>query len=339
MSINPTVVFRKPGDVVVEERQIPEPGVGEVLLEHTFSLVSTGTEITILSGEYPSESAWSRLGKYPYIPGYNGVAKVVKAGDSNLSSWVGKTVVGHSPHSRYSVQSVEMIQQVPDGILSEEACFYTLAPIALNAIRRSKVHLGEAVVIYGMGVIGHLTALFCRLCGACPVIAVDTSRYRLDLLPKDFLLYGVNPSKSDVRKTVEERTSGRMADVVFEASGVASLIPTELEVMKDQGRFVILSSPREKTQFDFHDMCCWPSFTLIGAHSNSHPQAETVHSPWSKKRHGELLFTLLAAKQLDVMHMITHYVFYKDAPEMYRRLLSKSYDYLGILICWDKKVN
>ncbi|UCF98005.1 MAG: zinc-binding alcohol dehydrogenase [Spirochaetaceae bacterium] len=336
MSVNPTVVFRKPGNVVIEEREIPDPRAGELLLENIFSMMSTGTEITILSGEYPSGSAWSRIGNYPYTPGYNGVAKVVKAGDTGNLTWVGKTVVGHSPHCRYSVQSVEMIQQVPDDVLLEEACFYTLAPIALNAIRRADVHLGEAVVIYGMGVIGHLTALFCRLCGASPVIAVDTSSYRLDLLPEDSLLFGINPLKSDVRKAVEEWTCGRMADVVVEASGVASLIPTELEVMKDQGRFVIVSSPREKIQFDFHDMCCWPSFTLIGAHSSSHPQTETLHTPWSKKRHGELLFSLLVAKQLDLKHMITHYVSYRDAPTMYHKLLSKSYDYLGILICWDE---
>jgi 2-desacetyl-2-hydroxyethyl bacteriochlorophyllide A dehydrogenase len=337
MSSNPTIIFRKPGEVIVEEREIPEPGAGEVLLQNTFSSVSTGTEITLLSGEFPAGSAWARLGQYPYTPGYDGVATIVKAGDDDSASWVGKTVVGHSPHCRYSVQSIGMIQEVPEGITSQEACFYTLAPIALNAIRRSKVELGEAVVIYGMGVIGHLTALFCRLCGACPVFAVDTSDYRLDLLPKDSLLVTVNPLKSDIRKTVEERTAGRMADAVFEASGNASLIPTELEVLKEQGRFVIVSSPRERIQFDFHDMCCWPSYTLIGAHSNSHPQTETIDSPWSKKRHGELLFELLAAKQVDLKHMITDYVFYKDAPEMYHRLLTKSYDYLGILICWDKK--
>jgi 2-desacetyl-2-hydroxyethyl bacteriochlorophyllide A dehydrogenase len=332
---NPTVVFPKPGEVILEQRSIPEPGHREVLVENIYSLISTGTEITHLSGEYPAGSVWDQITRYPYVPGYNSVARVVGVGADTEEGWMGEIVACRAAHSRYDVQFLDGIHRLPGAVQPEQASFYTMAQIALNAVRRSDLRLGESVVIFGMGIVGHLAALFGRLCGACPVIAVDTSDYRLGLLPKDRLLKALNPKRSDLHGSVEANTLGRMADVVIEATGNADLIPKELEVLKEQGRFVILSSPRGKTEFDFHDLCCWPSITILGSHNRSHPETETLQTPWTKARHGELLFILIATKQLDLQHMITHRIGYGEAPAMYRKLLSRKYDHLGVVIRWE----
>lgn len=51
---NDAVVFDAPHSVAIEDRAVPEPKEGEVLIETKRTLVSTGTELTNLTGEEPS---------------------------------------------------------------------------------------------------------------------------------------------------------------------------------------------------------------------------------------------------------------------------------------------
>jgi hypothetical protein len=61
---NPTVVFRGPGVVEFEDRPRPTPGRGEVLLRTRRTLISSGTELTILSGDFALGSAWDGYGQF-----------------------------------------------------------------------------------------------------------------------------------------------------------------------------------------------------------------------------------------------------------------------------------
>jgi 2-desacetyl-2-hydroxyethyl bacteriochlorophyllide A dehydrogenase len=334
MASNPTVVFLEPDQVIIEERRIPEPAEGEALVENLYTLISPGTELTLLRGQFPEGSVWQQLARYPIVPGYSSVARVERVGSGVSGQWLGSTVVCRAGHCRFSSVPVESLTAIPKGIVAEQACFHTLALIALNGIRRADLRLGESVVIFGMGPVGHLAALFCGLAGACPIIVVDNSQYRLELLPEDRLLKRINPNRENLQALVEVNTEGRMADVVIEASGDGDLIPIELSVLREQGRFVILSSPRRKTEFDFHDLCCRPSISIIGAHNHSHPPVETLQNPWSKARHLQLLFILLTGGRLDLTHMITHRIPFSQTPEIYRRLLAGEIEHLGILIRW-----
>ncbi|GAG92998.1 unnamed protein product, partial [marine sediment metagenome] len=49
MSKNPTVVFVQPREVVIEEREIPSPQLNELLIKTEYTLISTGTELTIVN--------------------------------------------------------------------------------------------------------------------------------------------------------------------------------------------------------------------------------------------------------------------------------------------------
>ena len=53
---NPTIVFDQPRVVKIVPAELPRPGRGEILVETIVSLISTGTELTILSGEFPAQS-------------------------------------------------------------------------------------------------------------------------------------------------------------------------------------------------------------------------------------------------------------------------------------------
>ncbi len=331
---NPTVVFTGPEQVVLEDRPIPEPGAGEVVLNSICSLISIGTELTALSGKYPEGSVWEACFPYPHLPGYNNIGTVIAVGEGVEPALIGEKYASWGNHAAYVLQKTDELYPVNDDVPDDQAVLFTIAQIVMNAIRRSGLAWGEAAVVYGAGLLGQFTAVISRLCGARPVFVVDTADFRLHVLPDDSAIIRINPSHDNVTALVKKYTKGRMANVVFEVTGKADLIPDEFEVLHEQGRFVVLSSPHGKTLFDFHDLCNRPSYTIIGAHNFSHPPFETVQTPWTMKRHAELFFDLLASGEVDAGRMISRKVSYREAPVVYAQLLENRSNDLGIVFDW-----
>ncbi|MEI6422840.1 MAG: zinc-binding alcohol dehydrogenase [Lentisphaerota bacterium] len=334
MEKNFCIVFKEPKNAILDERPIPCPADNQVLIKTRKTLVSTGTELTAFSGDYPKDSKWAEYLEYPFMPGYNNIGEIVDAGAKVDKKWIGRKVASTGGHSSYSVQSPERIYEIQRDVSDEEAVFFTIAQIVMNSVRRGQVGWGDSVIVYGLGLLGQFAVLFSRLSGARPVFAVDISDYRLGLLPQSPSIIKIN-SSADVFSKVEEHTRKRMADVVFEVTGNSSLIPAEFEALKRQGRFVVLSSPSGKTQFDFHDLCNSPSFTIIGTHNSSHPKYETPDNPWTLKRDFELFIDLVADREIDLRGMISHKIDYKCAPGIYKKMLEDRSKYMGVIIDWN----
>jgi 2-desacetyl-2-hydroxyethyl bacteriochlorophyllide A dehydrogenase len=331
---NVFVVFAKQNTVTLESGPVPQPKEGEVLIRTRKTLISTGTELTRLSGEFPKDSVWAGYSVYPTRSGYDNIGVIIGVGKSVSKELVGKRVGTYGEHARFVVSRADELRFVRDDVSDDEAVFYTIAEIVLNGVRRANVRLGDAVVIYGAGLLGQLAARFCRLCGAMPVMVVDVSDERLGLLPKDKAIVGVNSGECDVQKVVSEHTKGRMAGIVFEVTGNPTLIPSEFKVLARQGRFIVLSSPRGPTVFDFHDLCNSPSYTIIGTHNSSHPAFESPENPWTKLRDDEFFFDLVADGEVDVGGLISHLEPYTKAPELYQMLLKDRTKAMGVILDW-----
>jgi len=333
---NPTVVFKKPKEVVIEDRIKPQLGDGEVLIKTKCTLISTGTELTVLSGDFPKNSSWAEYGKYPFVPGYSNIGVVVEVGNGVDKSWLGVRVANYGSHSAYVKLPVVSAFPVPENISDEQAVFFTIAQIVMNGVRRSGLTWGESTAIYGLGLLGQLTVQFSALCGARPIFGIDLSYDRLKLLPHRPSIVLINSKDEDVLDKVRSLTKGRMVDVVFEVIGDPNFIPKEFLILKRQGRFVVLSSPRgDKTPFNFHDLCNSPSYTIIGAHVTSHPVYETAYNPWTRKRHAELFFELIADKEITVDNLISHRKHFSEAPNLYKMLMTDRTKAMGVILYWE----
>lgn len=330
---NPTIVFPKARDVALQDRAVPTAGEGQILIRTTQTLISTGTELTIMSGEFPQGSDWDKYGQFPFTAGYSNAGKVVAVGEGVDESWIGVHVTLAAHHAAYVVSRPEGVTRIPGPVEDEAAAFSTIGVIVMNGIRRGTVTWGESVVIYGAGLLGQLAARFCRIAGARPVVNVDVVEGRQNLLPED--VYRINPTKEDPVETVRKLTNDRMADVIYEVTGNPSVLPEEFKVLRRQGRAVILSSPRGPSTFDFHDLCNAPSYTIIGAHMSSSPPDDVRDMPWSRKRQTELFLELLADATLDVTPLISHRVPYTEGPDAYRMLLEDRSKAMGVVIDWS----
>lgn len=330
-----TVVCIAPKQVVVKEEEVPDVQPGTFLVKAKLSAISTGTELTLVTSDFPPESVWARLANYPLKLGYSHLGEVVAVGEGVDNVKVGDKVVGWKNHSQFVLyRKGEFCMKVPDGVADEAAVLFALAIISLNGVRKAKIQLGESVAVFGLGPIGIWSAQFARLAGARPVIGVDLLPERREWAKKagiDFVLDG----KEDLVERISGLTKGRMVDVVFEVTGNPDAILDEVKVLRRQGRLVVLSSPCGKTLFDFHDWCNWTSISIIGAHVSSHPPHENPEDPWTRERNTELFFELVRKKEIVAAELVTHRFRADDAPSAYQLLMTERGKTGIVLLDWE----
>lgn len=331
--MNQRIVFRDCSEVAIEAVPVPDPDPGEVLVRTERTLVSIGTELTVLSGEYPPGSTWDQVASDPFVPGYSNVGEVVETGDGVDAVEVGDRVASPGSHAAYVTAAAADCRPVPEAVSSEEAVFFALAEIAMNGLRRGELDWGETLGVFGLGVVGQLGVRLGYVAGARPVVGFDLAARRRSHLPDRDGVVGVDAGREDATDAARRLASGP-ADLVVEATGSPEAIPGELDFLRAQGRFVVVSSPRGETSFDFHDHCNAPSYTIVGAHNGSHPPVETPATPWTKRRHAELFFEYVADGSVDVSPLVSHRCPVDRAPELYDSLLDDRTGAMGIVFEW-----
>ena len=117
-------------------------------------------------------------------------------------------------------------------------------PTGFHAVERAGVALGDTVVVQGSGPVGLNAAIFAQLAGALRVLVVGAPAARLEaarrLGVEDTLDITVATDPAGRVAWVRDRTSGRGADVVIEASGNPAAVPEGLEMLRDGGRYAVV---------------------------------------------------------------------------------------------------
>ena len=139
---------------------------------------------------------------------------------------------------------------------------------------------------------------------------------------------------ADALGEVQRLSRGRGADVAFEVTGNPAVIPALLPLVRREGRVILLGSPRGPSAVDFHDEIHQYGLSLFGAHASTHPDRETPHHPWTRDRHVDLFFDLLAAGQVHVRELITHRYRATDAAVAYHMLFEDRTRAVGVLLDW-----
>ena len=135
------------------------------MVRTTCSLVSTGTELKIFSGDLDSDSpadltisGMEDKMTYPLRYGYSSVGRVVAVGSAlNQAEWMGKLVFSFSPHSSAVVVDASSVMEVPQGIEPEDAVFLPSVETAVSLVQAARPNVGERVLVVGQGLIGLLT--------------------------------------------------------------------------------------------------------------------------------------------------------------------------------------
>jgi 2-desacetyl-2-hydroxyethyl bacteriochlorophyllide A dehydrogenase len=325
-----------PNEVSVQEFELADsPGPGQALLEVESSLISAGTELAIVTGThigFTTGAAWPR---YPMALGYTAVGRVVRLGPGTTRAVVGDRVLAAAPHASHALVDAAQLLPVPSGCSNAEALLGHLASIPLNGVRLAQPQLGEGMVVFGQGLIGALAARLGRLAGCRPVLGVDPIAERRELARQAGIV-PVDPREADPASVHAGLAAGRAPEIVVEATGAPAVIPDALRVAGEQGRVVLLGSPRGRVEIDPYTDIHRKGVIVIGAHARTAPTVATASNAFTTERNREVALNLIAEGSLRVADLVSHHVAPEAAAATYRALASREPGYLGVVIDWAR---
>lgn len=317
------------GTVIIEPFAVPVPGVGEVLIATTTSLISPGTERAFFLG-LPNTNA-----PYPLYPGYSNIGRVVAVGTGVSGVGVGDRVATPAAHASHVIVSAARCVPVPPDVPDEVACFFNLIAIAMQGVHKARIELGESVVVIGAGLVGLFALTLARLNGGLPVISVDRDATRLNL---------ARQLAADAAFTADEQLPVLLRDylhadgaaVVIEATGAGAPILTAFQIAKSRGRVVLLGSARDDVAgVNFYRDVHRKGLTIIGAHEITRPAHESFPGWWTQVEEQRTALKLLALGRLTTDALISHQFTWRDFPAAYELLRSWDTATTGMVIRWE----
>jgi 2-desacetyl-2-hydroxyethyl bacteriochlorophyllide A dehydrogenase len=328
------VLFTGKDQIEVRTEPVTEPGEGEVLVQATKSLISSGTEGIVLGRLFEEGSHWDRWVRYPFRPGYSMVGRAVAVGAAVTDVSEGARVAVRRSHQQFVTVISNAVRLIPDGVSDEAATWFGLANIVQNGVRRAEHALGESVAVIGLGPLGQLVVQYLRLLGARQVIAIDPAAERLDLALVHGATIAVNAGVADARDEVLELTDGLGADAVYDVTGASSVFPAALRLLHRFGRLVLLGDTGTPTEQRLTGDVITKGLQIVGAHDNNPPSESTDHAYWSHARMTQLFFTYLQRGDMRVEDLITHRYAPVGAPQAYGLLRERRSMTMGVIFDW-----
>jgi len=250
----------------IEERPVPAPGTGQVLVRIEYSGLCH-TDIHAAHGDWPVKPT------PPFVPGHEGVGVIEAIGEGVQHRSVGQRVAlpwlghacGHCDHcvegwetlceeqqntgysidggfAEYAVADASYAVPVPDGVSPQDAAPLTCAGVTTyKAIKVAHIKPSEKVAVFGIGGLGHLAIQYARIVGGT-VIAVDIDDAKLEMAKDLGADHLVNASDVDPVAAIEALGG---ADVAVVLAVIPSVFEQAFAALRRGGRLVCVGLPPE----------------------------------------------------------------------------------------------
>lgn len=253
-------VLRRPGEYAVEERPVPVPQVGEVLVQvgsvgvcgsdvHYFRhgriahhvvrspLVlghEVGGRIVALGAGVDSSRLGQRVAIEPGVPCRR--CRQCKAGTYNLCQQMAfyATPPVDGAFAEYVIIAEDFAHPVPDSLSDDAAGLIEPLSVAVSACDKAAVGPGGKVLITGGGPIGLMNAQVARVRGATEVVLSDIVPARLEAARRFGATQVVDGSEAELDRLLSD------ADVFIDCSGSATAIRQGMKCLRPGGRIVLV---------------------------------------------------------------------------------------------------
>jgi propanol-preferring alcohol dehydrogenase len=256
--------FRQP--LVIEERPIPTPGHGEVVVRIEASGLCH-TDIHAAHGDWPVKPT------LPFVPGHEGVGIItrvgpgvtrVKEGERVALPWLGNACgtceycvsgwetlckaqqnTGYSidgAYAEYAKASAAYVGIVPPGLNPFDAAPLSCAGVTTyKAVKASGARSSDLVAVFGIGGLGHLAVQYAKIAGAT-VVAVDLTSDKLEMARDLGADYIINASTEDPVAAIQ-RLGGADAAIALAVSPRA--FEQAFGALRRKGTLVFVALPAD----------------------------------------------------------------------------------------------
>jgi threonine 3-dehydrogenase len=321
MPTNRCIVKARPekGGLEFVERDIPEPGFGEILIKNRAAAIC-GTDLHIYNWD-----AWSQgRVKLPCILGHEFGGEVVEVGQGVKHVKVGDFVTGEGHLTCGFCRNCRL----GDGHVCEDwkgigydtdGCFreYMTHPEMNTVINDPDLDpafasiqdpLGNAihtvfaadcvatnVAVFGLGPVGVLAVSVLKAIGAAQIFAVGRrNQYRIDLAKQLGAHHAIGSAETNPVEYIMDHTNGKGVDVVLEISGNPRAVQDGLHSLRMGGDIVLIGTSNEPSTIDLAKDVVFRSIHMHGV------TGRRLWHTWDKMK------GLLASGSLNVEPVITH---------------------------------
>src|SRR5437867_10115375 len=258
-------VTRPNGPFEISEREIPEPGAGQVRVKVEACGICH-------SDMFVKEGLWPGL-QYPRVPGHE-VAGRVDALGGNVTEWKKGQRVGvgwHGGHcfvcehcrrgdfamcvnrkvtgfdfdggyAEYMIAPATALAAIPDELPAEEAGPFMCAGVTVfNVLRNSGARAGEVVAVHGIGGLGHLGVQYARQMGF-ETVAINRGIDKEPLARKLGAHHYIDATAMDV---VAELQKLGGANVILATAPNAQAISALVDGLSPDGKLLVPAAPAE----------------------------------------------------------------------------------------------
>lgn len=252
-------VYYGPNKLDVTEVAIPEPGPGTVQIQVGFNGICgtdlheyfagpifvptaphplTGQQLPLVMGHEfagtitalgPGVTGWAEGDRVAVEPVYRcGKCTACRAGHYNICAQIGfHGLMSDGGMAEYTVVPTNMLHKLPDNVSMELGALVEPMSVAYHAATLGDPDPQGTAMVFGAGPIGIGLWFALRGKGIEDVYVVEpapTRRAAIEALGARTL----DPTALDVPAFIAEHTSGRGADAVYDAAGVAPAVETAL---------------------------------------------------------------------------------------------------------------
>jgi predicted dehydrogenase/NADPH:quinone reductase-like Zn-dependent oxidoreductase len=361
------------GSTLIADVPTPLPRPGHLLIQTHASLISAGSERTLIEfgkaswlnkarsqpekvmqvldkiradGLAPTlEAVFSKLNE-PMPVGYCNCGTVLAVGDGVTGFAEGDLVVSNGNHAEIVSVPRTLCARVPEGVSADEAAFTVLASVALQGIRLVEPTLGERFMVYGLGLIGLITVQLLRANG-CDVLGVDIDPKRL-ALAESFGARVVDGARGgDAVATARAWTDGQGVDGVLITASAAGdhIVHHSAEACRKRGRIVLVGvvglnlrrSDFYAKELRFQVSCSYGPGRYDPSYENEGRDYPLAYVRWTEQRNFDAVLGMIARGALNVAPLIAARYPLVEAADAYARV-SEDTSALGILLTYPAEV-
>jgi alcohol dehydrogenase, propanol-preferring len=259
-----------PGTLRVVERQVSEPGTGQVRIRVEACGICH-TDAATIAGAYPGlklprvpghevvgriEALGSGVSKWKIgqrvgvglIAGEDGVCEPCRRGDTvNCLNPVTSGVTADGGYAEVMIAEARALSSVPDELTSAEAAPLLCAGVTTyNALRNAGLRGGDLVAVQGIGGLGHLGVQFARQMGF-QTVAIGRGREK-EKLAKDLGAHAYIDSASEDAAGALQRMGGARAILATGTSGEA--MGPLVAGLAARGKLIIVGIPNDEIRLN-----------------------------------------------------------------------------------------
>lgn len=343
----------KTGDTILEEIPAPLVKKGFLLIQTSRSLVSLGTEKMLVEfgksnliskarqqpdkvkqvlnkikseGLIPTlEAVFNKL-EQPLPLGYCNVGKVIEIGEGVNGFQIGDRVASNGQHAEFVSIPQNLVVKIPENVSDNEAAFTVIGSIGLQGIRLLNPTFGETVVVFGLGLIGLLTAEL-LMANGCRVIGIELDAAKIAIANEKGIIT-INPAEGvEAANLVMSLTNQIGADsvIITASTKTNDIISQSAKMSRKRGRIVlvgVIGLNLSRAEFYEKELTFQVSCSYGPGRYDENYEQRGIDYPlpfvrWTEKRNFETILNAISLGNLKVNPLITEVVNLDDYQQIY----------------------